>query len=1619
MDEDARRNAWSRFMVAFCDGRLDTALEVGAALWSAGVGNDLLTQLAVVCARRAGDEGALESWRARLRELEAGDAGAPLAALLDGLVSADDMLDRVGGFRDRARIHLLSGLTRVDDGEFAVGATHLYWVRMLAAHLIEGQLAGAALKGLLSSTLTDVEGSPSVVAHAYALMSWPEDAPAGMDSTAARLERGRHAVAAAEVRYGRRSPIWLLAANALVGSMREAGSLDEACALAEPVAEIALRYLGPRHYDGFQIAFNRCGLLCDLERWDEAAAHFDALVPHMDEALGPDEPMRVEALRLRADLEERRGMTNAAKATAMEAYELARRLLPERDPTRGALAARLVGLHEDDPATRRVLLRLAYDEAPSDAHRAVVGGMLQALTGHFEGASASLAHALRLIEHGANSTLTEAAPSIESMLGTLEAAGTVGSRTPREGGTRPQPRGFEWPEHLLDFVGARFGEVVRRALPAIIDSAQPMHLRMLAFCALRLSGRADRVAVARAGLSAVLDREQALLTVAEPWLYDVFRMCLGQLAPDALLDGADSDEAFVVLHLFAGLTAEADGRSADARRHFEVASEYARDDLGMVTEACLGRCYGAESGGGSIAGWMGRLMDGPGGPDSLGAYRDELKAMLGALRSGGPTPLDAYGRSLARSQVRAEIGEVLDDAGALARRRNPLQAIAQLEALSARAEPILGGHSPSLVRLQLSLADALAETGRAADAERLRRVCADRWRALGSMRHPVGRAIAGVPIRSTGRSAKSSADMPGSPSRRQFEARVEAMLQAEMASTSDRHTLQLVRRATGGRASPFDLLLRLRTNRGDLRGLEELVQLTEEADELTGDADRDAVLRLRLRSQVRMIVGDPREAAGHLAEAINRLARRPDLVYLRRELVPQWASLAVMGPNRYDDLVEVRRRLELELTAHTRGDGGHEEFVVKCMAGLAEVHSRLGDTTSALEGLRRAHALAERIGASMGTRIKVACQLAREAAMTGHLDEARRLMTRFEGGEAMQSPWGQAVLSQLKPLLLDGRESGDAVGVWLAGQPASDELFARSVAFGTARDRLMLGRRLLGLLDMGIRLALRPTATADDARRVYEVVWRRKAASAAVALAQRATWQSAPDPAAREAIAMLREHSMALARLEKTGAGPERLGAAADAVLEAQARVSESTSVTAARATMHTQFDAWLAALPRSLTVVEYLLVGPGPGFEGGEPRYVAFVVRPSADSPVQLFDLGPAGAIDRAVFEWREAVLAENPGLADAPESRARRLDRLGAGLRQRLIDPWWSDATAEDAEIRLSPDGVLWRLAFEALPLADGRLLGRAAHIGYSTSARDIGTAPDVPCREPGVSLGDPAFSIDRPGTAGNGGTRAGLTFASLPGSGVEARRVAALTGARVVMGAAATADVLQRLRGPRIVHLSTHGFALDGPVVCRAAETDEPQGAIEPLTTCGVLLAGAEDWYTGRDPRPEAADAAFTGADAAWLDLDGTRLVMLSACETGLGPIMLGEGVFGLHRAFRAAGAHNVVMALWPVLDIVALLFVDHFYSGLRTGISCLAALRETRIWLAALRIADVIDMLDQRVGPAAEPEGYGVLARWLDSALDHWDADERPLDDPAHWGAFVCVGEGTPVFEWLQR
>lgn len=370
--------------------------------------------------------------------------------------------------------------------------------------------------------------------------------------------------------------------------------------------------------------------------------------------------------------------------------------------------------------------------------------------------------------------------------------------------------------------------------------------------------------------------------------------------------------------------------------------------------------------------------------------------------------------------------------------------------------------------------------------------------------------------------------------------------------------------------------------------------------------------------------------------------------------------------------------------------------------------------------------------------------------------------------------------------------------------------------------------------------------------------------------------------------------------------------------------------------------------------------VGPGP------LRYAGIVL--THEGKPQAIDLGPGQTIDQTVGNLLS-------GLTDS----AAEWDESAKALDQLVMAPL-RPAMSGKTRFYVSPDGQLNLVPFAVLPAGEGGgVLGDKSDLSYLTSGRDLLRRGEVELRASVALLSDPQFSLAQKGaqeaaaSRGSGvyrGLRLGKV-APLPGTRQEAKAIEKLfkkAQLNTLSGADATKSEFLKIEQPGILHAATHGLFLgetnkggdtsrgiileedDAPArPSQAVTTTSPRLAFaeNPLLSSMLVMAGAEtaSRLAPENRDPEIGSGLVTALEVASMNLWGTQLVVLSACETGRGDVShLGQGVYGLRRAVMVAGAQTLLTSLWKVDDKATRDLMKRYYGNLLKGQGRAESMRE---------------------------------------------------------------------------
>ena len=339
-------------------------------------------------------------------------------------------------------------------------------------------------------------------------------------------------------------------------------------------------------------------------------------------------------------------------------------------------------------------------------------------------------------------------------------------------------------------------------------------------------------------------------------------------------------------------------------------------------------------------------------------------------------------------------------------------------------------------------------------------------------------------------------------------------------------------------------------------------------------------------------------------------------------------------------------------------------------------------------------------------------------------------------------------------------------------------------------------------------------------------------------------------------------------------------------------------------------------ALPGNTALLEFVRVrmfdfkAKGKEKKWGAAHYIVFILHAGKGDKVGMIDLGDAKAIDKAVAEFKKEI-------ADVSDLKGTKAMEWSGKIYALVFEPLKREL-GEVKEVFISPDGNLNLIPFETLQGADGRFLIEDYRFNYLAAGRDVLAFGEI--RGKGgkaLLIGDPDFdmgvaekkSVLRKLALSGGEAKVryrrsaemrGFHFSRLPGTNEEVKAIQAILGKERVelyTGAEALEEVLMGKKTPGILHLATHGFFLSNPDMGNLSgdrenkESSDAQGK-NPLLRSGIALAGANNALKWRDRGKSGG--IVTAEKILGMRLRGTDMVVLSACETGVGEVKTSEKI-----------------------------------------------------------------------------------------------------------------------------
>ncbi len=373
--------------------------------------------------------------------------------------------------------------------------------------------------------------------------------------------------------------------------------------------------------------------------------------------------------------------------------------------------------------------------------------------------------------------------------------------------------------------------------------------------------------------------------------------------------------------------------------------------------------------------------------------------------------------------------------------------------------------------------------------------------------------------------------------------------------------------------------------------------------------------------------------------------------------------------------------------------------------------------------------------------------------------------------------------------------------------------------------------------------------------------------------------------------------------------------------------------------------------------------------------RYLMFVIK--KNDTIRIYDLGEANILNDLIAEYRKSI-SDSIYEAEAEKLSKKLFKIFFSFLKNRQEKNY-----EIPGKITICATGEITKLPFETLYTEEDSYLIEETHVKYLTSLKDI-VKVSVPGDKKNIALIiDPDYDYPQKNDTGKnkndvkknaaGFLKFGskdFKFPRLEGTQLEGKIIVELLAKEnweisdYLTGEKATDRKVKNLKSPKTIHIASHGFF------------HETKTKTNPLMNSGLVLTGIntvlsdESTLTPKE-KEEIEDGIITAYDITNMNLENTDLVILSACETGLGKIVPGSGVIGLQRAFFLAGVKTIIMTLWEISDKESVKLMKSFYEKYLKTDDAEESLRKAKI--------ELIDTLYREKGYA----------------------------DPYLWGGYICL------------
>ncbi|MCP2727639.1 CHAT domain-containing protein [Limnofasciculus baicalensis] len=674
------------------------------------------------------------------------------------------------------------------------------------------------------------------------------------------------------------------------------------------------------------------------------------------------------------------------------------------------------------------------------------------------------------------------------------------------------------------------------------------------------------------------------------------------------------------------------------------------------------------------------------------------------------------------------------------------------------------------------------------------------------------------------------------------------------------------------------------------------------------------------------------------------------------------------------------------------------------------------------------------------------------------LEKALDMTRRLEGNE---HPHVAQSLNNLAVVLAATGYPNEALLQRIQANEIDTKVIRTVFAFSSENDRLAYLQKIRGKLDGFISLIYSHLLNSPHAlQALLDLILKRKALTASALAAQNEALYSDRYPHLTEDFHKLRDLSEQIIHLTFSTPQTEDFTTYQQQLVQLQAE-HNNLQKTLASQVPEIQLQEQLpnrsdvaAELPAGSILIEFIRFDlfnfkaiPAKGEAQWQPaRYLAFILPAGQPESVEMVDIGEAECIDSLIREFRELVSGAGKNQESQLGMFSKRPPKLifreyhpqvGIKLRQAIFDKL-RPALKEHKHLIIAPDGELNLVPFQIIPSDDTgeKMLMDEFTISYLTVGRDI-LRQKIETKRPAsinaLVFASPNFDLSAESVTSDAAPKQNIQTENLreciankplkdaKGTNILGERVAQKLKVASYLGSEALESYFKPLQCPRILLIATHGVFLpnqpEDPSLTVSyqresslLQRDRFFGRVEnPMLRSALALAGANTWAKGGKLPPQAGKGILFAQDIAGLDLWANEITVLSACETAIGDVAIGEGVFGFRRAFAVAGTKTLIMSLWSVNGWTTALLMERFFDNCESGLGRADALQEAQNYLRNITVRELQQFeLGQEILKQEFNNG-----RELDATMLTRQAEDKPLAHPYYWGAWICQGDTKPI------